>query len=40
MTSDDSRVAVAALVRMADSAFDGQHWHAVMRNLGSLTPDD
>jgi uncharacterized damage-inducible protein DinB len=35
-----SRIAVDALVRMADSAFDGQHWHATMRNLGSLREDD
>lgn len=35
-----STTAVSVLVRMADSAFDGQHWHATMRNLGSLREDD
>jgi len=40
MTEVPSNVAVTALVRFADSAFDGQHWHAVMRNLGSLQSDD
>jgi len=40
MTDVPSTVAVTALVRFADSAFDGQHWHAVMRNLGSLQGDD
>ena len=40
MKESPSTVVVAALVRFADSAFDGQHWHAVMRNLGSLQSDD
>jgi uncharacterized damage-inducible protein DinB len=40
MTRESSTVAVAALVRMADSAFDGQHWHATIRNLSSLNADD
>jgi uncharacterized damage-inducible protein DinB len=40
MTGVQSTVAVAALARFADSAFDGQHWHAVMRNLATCTEDD
>lgn len=40
MTELPSTITVAALVRLADSAFDGQHWHALMRNLGSLQQDD
>ena len=40
MTGTSSNTAVSALARMADSAFDGQHWHALMRNLGSLREGD
>jgi len=40
MTDVRTTGTAAALARFADSAFDGQHWHAVMRNLGSLRDDD
>lgn len=37
---DGGNTGVAVLVRMADSAFEGQHWHATMRNVNSLNDDD
>jgi uncharacterized damage-inducible protein DinB len=40
MTDVRTTVAVAALARFSDSAFDGQHWHATMRNLATCTDDD
>ena len=40
MTETATTTATAALARFADSAFDGQHWHAVMRNLNTCAADD
>jgi uncharacterized damage-inducible protein DinB len=40
MSGSSSNAAATALARMADSALDGKHWHATMRNLGSLDADD
>lgn len=40
MTEAPSTTIAAALARFADAAFDGQHWHGLMRNIGSLQSDD
>jgi uncharacterized damage-inducible protein DinB len=40
MGDTQSTVAAETLARFADSAFDGRHWHAVMRNLATCTDDD
>lgn len=32
--------AVDALVHQMESAFAGEDWHSVLRNLGSCAPDD